>query len=134
MTHRASSARTEGRAPRWFGLVRIWTTAPVLAVIVGVGYALGHVVAGGIFAAVYVLVGVVFGRWARGNRARIRERLKADPSYRQRYNERSDRIGRFLGWYFAALGALLVIVVIAWVIARLARSRYGRLGWASVLE
>ena len=120
MTHRTSPANGEGSAPRWLGLVRLWTTLPVLAVIVGVGYGLGNVVVGAIAAATYLSVGVIFGRWARRNRARIRERLKADPSYRRHYYERSDRLGRFFGRYFAVLGVLTVVVVVVWVVARLA--------------
>jgi len=50
----------------------------------------------------------------------VREHLAQDPEFRRRYQERSDRLARIFGWYFAGIGALLVLVVVAWVIAKLA--------------
>ena len=64
--------------------------------------------------------GFGFSRWGRAKRARVRERLKQDPEYRRRYQERSDRLSRAFGLYFAGIGALLVLVLVAWVIAKLA--------------
>jgi hypothetical protein len=117
VAHQASSPRS---APRWFWLVRFWTAAPVLVALVGLGYAVGHALAAAIAAVVFLFVGVIFGHWARGNRARVRERLRADPSYRKRHDDRSDRLGTFFGRYFAVLGALLALLGVVWVIARLA--------------
>jgi hypothetical protein len=50
----------------------------------------------------------------------VRERLETEPGYREVYNRRSDRIARIFGWYFAGLGAFVVLIVVAWLIARLA--------------
>jgi hypothetical protein len=68
----------------------------------------------------YVISGFGLSRWARAKRARVRERLKQDPEYRRRYDERSNRLARFFGWYFVGIGALVVLGVVAWVIAKLA--------------
>ncbi|MHB8468607.1 MAG: hypothetical protein ACYDCH_02460 [Gaiellaceae bacterium] len=93
---------------------------PILAIAVGIGYATGHTAIGGAVAAAVLVGGFGLSRWGRSNRARVRERIARDPEYRQRYHERSNRLARFFGWYFAGLGALLVVVVVAWVIAKLA--------------
>ena len=116
-----SGLSQEGQSrPWWFVLVRLWTTAPIIAIAVGVGYAIGHVAIGAVIALAYLVSGFGFSRWARAKRARVRERLTQDPEYRRRYHERSDRLARIFGWYFAGIGALLVLVVVAWVIAKLA--------------
>ena len=120
-TQRVSSLPQKGQSrPGWFVLVRLWMTAPIIAVAFGVGYAVGHVAIGAVIALAYLVCGFGFSRWARAKRARVRERLKEHPEYRRHYQERSDRLARMFGWYFAGIGTLLVLVVVAWVIARLA--------------
>ena len=74
---------------------------------------------GVVVALAYLVIGLGFSRWARANRARVRERLRQDPDYRRRYHERSDRLARIFGWYFAGIGAILALVVVAWLIAKL---------------
>lgn len=110
--------RPDDHSPWWFALVRLWTTVPILAIAAGVAYA-GHVLVGGIALAL-VATGFLYSRWARAQRARVRERLKTEPGYREEYNRRSDRLSRFFGLYFAACGAVLVLAAIALVIAKLA--------------
>jgi hypothetical protein len=120
-TQCVSSLPREGQSrPRWFVLVRLWTTAPIIVIAVAVGYAVGHVAIGAVVALAYVVGGFGLSRWARAKRARVRERLTQDPEYRRRYQERSDRLARIFGWYFAGVGALVVLAVVAWVIAKLA--------------
>lgn len=112
--------RSVDHSPWWFALVRLWTTVPLLAIAVGVGYAMGHVLLGGVVALALVATGFFFSRWDRAQRAGVRERLKTEPDYRKEYNRRSDRIARIFGWYFAGLSAFVVLAAVAWVIARLA--------------
>ena len=109
-----------GNLPWWFAFVRLWTTGPILAIAVAVGYGMGHVLVGVVVALALVTVGFLHSRWARAQRARVRERLETEPGYREEYNRRSDRIMRIFGWYFAGIGSLVVLAVIAWLIARLA--------------
>jgi hypothetical protein len=81
---------------------------------------MGHVLVGGVAALALVATSFLYTRWARVQRARVRERLETEPGYREVYNRRSDRIARIFGWYFAGLGAFVVLIVVAWLIARLA--------------
>lgn len=105
----------------WLSFARVWLTLPVVAVAFGVGYAFGGVFAGLAAAGGYFAFSVVFGAWARRNRARIRARLQTDPAYREHYTERSDRITRFLGWWMAACGVLLAVTMVAFVIVELVK-------------
>jgi hypothetical protein len=98
----------------------LWTTAPIVAIAIGIGYGIGHVVVGAVIALTYLVGGFALSRWARANRARVRERLHQDPEYGRRYDERSNRLARIFGLYFAGIGALVVLMVVAWVIAKLA--------------
>jgi hypothetical protein len=115
------AGQAPGRSrPWWFVLVRLWVTLPVLAVLVGVGYAVGHLAIGAVFALTCLVAGFAFSRWARARRRRVLVRLKDEPGYRRAYNERSDRLARIFGWYFVGAWALLVLAVIALVVAKLA--------------
>lgn len=81
---------------------------------------MGHVAVGGAVALALVSTSFFSSRLARARRARVRERLKTEPGYREESRRRSDRITRIFGWYLAGLSAFVALTVIAWVIARLA--------------
>ena len=106
-------------APKWFLFVRAYATFAVVAIALAAGYGTGHAVVGALIALGYFIGDFVFMRWVRARHARIRDRL-ADPEYRRRYQDRSDQLARIFGWYFAAVGGLLVLAVVALFIARLA--------------
>ena len=109
----------EQSRPWWFVLIGFWRTIPI-AFAIGVGYAIGHPVIGALIALALFVSGFAFSRWARASQTRVREQLRRDPDYRLRYQERSDRLARALGLYFAGMGALLVLVVVGWLLAKLA--------------
>jgi hypothetical protein len=90
---------------RWFFLlVGFWRTVPVV-IAIAVGYALGHPTIGAVVALAFFIGASGFSRWARAHRAEL---------------EAGDRLARIFTWYFAGIGALLVLVVAAWLIAKLA--------------
>lgn len=113
-------SRKGGSQPWWFVLVRLWTTVPIIAIAVAAGYAIGGLAVAGVMASTCLVGGFVFSRWARANRARVRARLEREPGYRRHYQERTDRVARLFGWYFAGLGAVTALAVTAWLIARFA--------------
>jgi uncharacterized membrane protein YidH (DUF202 family) len=91
---------------RWwfFLLVGFWRTVPVV-IAIAVGYALGHPTIGAVVALGFLVGGSGFSRWARAHRSEL---------------ERGDRLAWIFTWYYAGIGALLVVVVAAWLIAKLA--------------
>jgi len=105
--------------PSWFVLLGFWRTIPI-AFAIGVGYTIGHPAVGALIALALFLSGFAFSRWARASQARVRERLQQDPEYRRQDEERSDRLARAFGWYFAGIGAVLVFFVVGWLIVKLA--------------
>jgi hypothetical protein len=112
-------ANTDGHSrPWWFFILGLWRTIPI-AFAIGVGYAIGHPTIGALIALAFFASGFVFSRWARGSQARIRHRLQQDPDYRRAYQARSDRLARAFGLYFAGMGAIVVLFVVAWLIAKL---------------
>ena len=114
------SANTDGNSrPWWFVLIGFWRTIPIAGAI-GVGYALGHPRTGAVVALTLFVGGFGFSRWARASQARVRERLQQEPNYRRRYQERSDRLARAFGLYFAGIGLAVALAVVGWVIAKLA--------------
>ena len=104
--------------PWWFVLLGFWRTIPI-AFAIGVGYAIGHPAIGALIALAFFVSGFAFSRWARASQARVRANLQ-DPDYRRRYQARSDRLSRAFGLYFAGMGALVVLAVVGWLIAKLA--------------
>lgn len=114
------SENTDRRSrPWWFVLLGFWRTIPI-AFAIGVGYTIGRPAIGALIALAFFVSGFAFSRWARASQARVRERLHQDPDYRRQYQERSDRLARAFGLYFAAMGAVLVLVVVGWLIAQFA--------------
>jgi len=91
-----------------------------IAFVIAVGYAIGHPAVGAVIALAFFVSGFAFERWARASQARVRERLRKEPDYRRQYQERSDRIARAFGLYFAGMGAIVVLFVVVWVITKLA--------------
>ena len=119
-TQDEAGPRRDGSRPRWFLALRLWTTLPLLLIVALIGWSVGHVfLAVGVVVA-YLVLSLVFGRWARGNRARIQARLRSDRAYRERYNERSTRIARFFGLYFVGLFALLGVFLVIVLIVKIA--------------
>jgi hypothetical protein len=104
--------------PWWFVLLGFWRTIPMVFAI-AVGYTIGHPAIGALIALAFFVSGFAFSRWARASQARVRENLQ-DPDYRRRYQARSDRLSRAFGLYFAAMGGVLGLVVVGWLIAKLA--------------
>ena len=118
--HVSHSENTSGHSrPWWFVLLGFWRTIPI-AFAIGAGYATGHPTIGALVALAFFVGGFAFSRWARASQARVRERLKDDPNYRGQYQERSDRIARAFGLYFAGMGAFVVLAVVGWLIVKLA--------------
>jgi hypothetical protein len=105
--------------PWWFVLLGFWRTIPV-AIAIALGYATGHPAIGALVALALFVGGWAFFRWARASQAKIHAQLQQDPEFRRHYQERSDRIARAFGLYFAGMGALVGVFVVTWVIVKLA--------------
>jgi hypothetical protein len=74
-------------------------------IAIAAGHALGHPTVGAVVGLAFLVGGSGFSRWARAHRAEL---------------EAGDRLARIFAWYFAGIAALLMLVVTAWLIARLA--------------
>jgi len=76
-----------------------------VVVAIALGYALGHPTIGAVVGLAFFVGAAGILRWPRAHRAEL---------------ETGDRLARIFGWYFGGIAALLVLVVAAWLIAKLA--------------
>jgi hypothetical protein len=89
-----------GQSPRWWWFVLgFWRTIPIVTALV-IGYAIGHQTLGALMGLAFLLSGFGFSRWIEASSSRHDD----------------DRLGRALALYFAAMGAVLLLVVILWLI------------------
>jgi uncharacterized membrane protein len=89
--------------PRWWFVLGLWRTIPVVVALV-VGSAIGRPALGALLGLAFLASGFGFSRWVAKSEAR----------------QSDERLLRAFAVYFAAMGALLVLVLAAWLVVELA--------------
>ena len=89
--------------PRWWFVLGFWRTIPIVVALV-VGYAIGHPALGALLGLAFLVSGFGFSRWVAKSEAR----------------QSDERLLRAFAVYFAAMAAVLVLVLATWLIVKLA--------------
>jgi uncharacterized membrane protein len=96
-------SRSASHYPRWWFVLAFWRTIPIVVSLV-VGYAIGYPALGALLGLAFLLSGFGFSRWVAKSEAR----------------QSDERLLRAFAVYFAAMAAVLVIVLATWLIVELA--------------